>query len=472
MSTQLFSHLLCSILLVCNISVRVSAQNQTAERTAQLEDANYAIDGQAHLRAFDDGSLSMVLSDNFNTPVGPDVRVYLNNSISLSGAVQIANLSDLNHFSGGLTVDVPDGIGINDYDFLVFYCVSFNLLWATGDFGEPANEGDPNVCTDHATATTGWVTLVDICPTDGLADSLELRNSIGGTVGENYAYLLTDTNEMLLEVIQDSIYDFEGTGDATLRVYGISYNGDLDPAIGANRMQTTATGCYAHSRSDLYLSVTKNACATFTCQESLTASFAWVTEVDNCATDGEDDMILIQNNIMTPPGDHYAFLLTDSDQNLIEIILDSFYNFEGAGTEELRVYGLSYDGELSPAVGEHRSQTTASSCYIHSGDNLYLTIFQTAACATSVVDQSLSDELMVYPNPAQSELYLDLPTAISWRELEVVDMLGRQVLTLGLDDSSLNNSPIDISMLDRGMYSLRLFSTDGKAAVKVFQVSR
>ncbi|MEL6629227.1 MAG: DM13 domain-containing protein, partial [Bacteroidota bacterium] len=148
MSTQLFSHLLCSILLVCNISVRVSAQNQTAERTAQLEDANYAIDGQAHLRAFDDGSLSMVLSDNFNTPVGPDVRVYLNNSISLSGAVQIANLSDLNHFSGGLTVDVPDGIGINDYDFLVFYCVSFNLLWATGDFGEPANEGDPNVCTD------------------------------------------------------------------------------------------------------------------------------------------------------------------------------------------------------------------------------------------------------------------------------------------------------------------------------------
>ncbi|MEL6669683.1 MAG: T9SS type A sorting domain-containing protein [Bacteroidota bacterium] len=236
-------------------------------------------------------------------------------------------------------------------------------------------------------------------------------------------------------------------------------------------MQTTASGCHTHSRADLFLTVTKNACATFECQESLTATFAWVTEVENCSTDGEDDVILIQNNIMTPPGEHYAFLLTDSDENLIEVILDSFYNFEGAGTEELRVYGMSYDGDLSPAIGQHRSQTTASNCYIHSGDNLYLTIFQTAACATSVVDRALSESLIVYPNPAQNQLNIRNSEQINWQQLEVVDMLGREVLSLNPNTSS-TDIPIDISRLESGNYSLRLLSQDGRLANKFFRVDK
>ena len=55
---------------------------------------------------------------------------------------------------------------------------------------------------------------------------------------------------------------------------------------------------------------------------------------------------------MTPPGDHYVFLLTDTNEILQEIIIDTVYNFEGTGVEEQRVYGLSYAGELEALKGK------------------------------------------------------------------------------------------------------------------------
>ncbi|MGB0522918.1 MAG: DM13 domain-containing protein [Flammeovirgaceae bacterium] len=565
-----------TLFILCCITFSTAiAQTSIGTRTAPLIPGGYAITGEATLEAFDDGSLTLSLSSDFDTPSGPDVRIYLSNTVSITGAIQIVNLTAINHFSGARTFNLPSNVGINDYKYIVFYCLQFNQLWASGDFGEPLamdfmceasttagsngvsavdicpNDGSANFilftnsinaevgehyaylitdkdeilervvmassfdfegsttdeqrvygihydgdlnpmvgqhrmqttasgcyehssgttflqitknncspmfdCLESVTATTNWVTEVDICPTDGADDFIELLNNAGELPSDgHYAYLLTDSNEVLLEVITDTVYNFEGSGDGTNRVYGISYDGDLNALIGENRMQTTASGCYTHSGENTFLTITKTAC--FECVESLTATHAWVTQVDICATDGMADHVFLQNNISTPPGDHYVFLLTDEHEVLQEIIMDTTYNFEGTGTAEQRVYGMSYSGQIDAKIGENRKNTTASMCYEHSGDNLFITINKTAACVTSLETDKFGAQIKVFPNPAATQFTLEITGTFSPKAMQIINVLGSVVKSGKTQPAT--QLQIDVSDLEIGSYLLRL--SDGE----------
>jgi len=85
------------LLLAVMVSLPLSAQILT--RTTDLRPENYSIAGDAILEAYDDGSLKLRLSDDFTTPRGPDVRIYLGTGSTLDGGVEIVNLSTINHFS-------------------------------------------------------------------------------------------------------------------------------------------------------------------------------------------------------------------------------------------------------------------------------------------------------------------------------------------------------------------------------------
>ena len=201
-------------------------------------------------------------------------------------------------------------------------------------------------------------------------------------------------------------YNFEGSGSAEQRVYGIHFDGTLNPALGQNRLETTATGCFRHSGANLFLTVAKSVCGEpYECVESLTATTFWVTEVDVCSTDNEDDLVILQNNVNVPIGPNYVFLLTDEFENLQEVIFDTVYNFSNTGTEEQRVYGLSYSGQLDIKIGENRRNTDASDCAIHSGDDLFIRINKTAACiTTSTLDTELANSINVHPNPSNGTI--------------------------------------------------------------------
>ena len=372
------------------LHLTLSAQTVVGERVSDLMPENYAIQGDAILKEFDTGVSTLSLSDDFNTPVGPDVRIFLGAELSLAGAVEIVNLSSLGHFSGSLSVDLPEDVGIEDYQYVLFFCVQFQQFWASGEFGETTNPGGDFICATSETMANDGAILIDLCPSDNIMDIVNFSNSLIEPTGDHYAYLLTDENEVLQEVVLNSFYDFEASGMETQRVYGIHYDGELNSTIGANRLETTATACFVHSEGN-YLTITKSACEnSFECSESLTATTDWVAEVEICATDGEDDIIALRNNLFIAPGDHYAYLLTDTNEILEAIILDSTYNFEGMGEETHRIYGLSYDGELNEMIGQHRSQTTATGCHTHSGDNLFLTILKTGCAIPFECTESLT----------------------------------------------------------------------------------
>jgi len=318
------------------------------------------------------------------------------------------------------------------------------------------------VCETSLTATTDWATNVEVCPSDGEADWIELRNTLFIPAGDNYAYLITDVNNVLQSVVFDTLYNFEGSGAATQLVYGIHFDGSLIPAIGENRLSTTATGCFEHSGDNLFLTVTKADCGgEFDCQESLTATTAWVTNVDVCANDGEADWVLLQNNISTPPGDNYVFLLTDENEILQEVIFDSLYNFENTGLEEARVYGMSYAGSLTARIGEDRKSTGASDCFIHSGDNLFITINKTAACdPTSTQDPELLNSISVFPNPSSGLVHIDLNNAqVEFSAVTLFDIHGKRVMDL----TNQNQFYMDTA----GVYILQFDSDAGVVSKRV-----
>ena len=227
-----------------------------------------------------------------------------------------------------------------------------------------------------STVSSGGQQAVDLCPTDGVSDPVTFQNNLGAAVGQNYAYLITDQNEVLQDVVLSTSYDFEGSGIISQRVYGIHFDGDLNPAIGQDRRNTTATGCFVHSSS--FVSVTKNGCQpAFQCRLS-TVSTGGQQAIDVCPTDGISNPVTFQNSLNATVGQNYAYLITDQNEILQEVVLSSSYDFEGSGITTQRVYGLHYDGTLDIALGQNRRNTTASGCFAHTGFSDFVSVTKTA----------------------------------------------------------------------------------------------
>ena len=250
---------LIQLLLLSLFSLTAYTQSVDLQREAELMNQLYSINGDAFLEELSNGDLQLRLSSNFSTPAGPDVRIILNNSVSGSGGEEVVNLSTINHFSGALTVPVSSSVDIEDYDFIVFYCVAFSQLWASGEFGDVVNLGGPT-CEVSEVENANGSNNVDICPSDGNSDVIEFENSLNISAGSEYVYLITDDNEILEEVVFDDEYDFEGSTDQTQRVYGLHYSGNLNMMIGSDRSQTTATECFEHSNNSDFITITKTAC--------------------------------------------------------------------------------------------------------------------------------------------------------------------------------------------------------------------
>jgi len=237
---------------------------------------------------------------------------------------------------------------------------------------------------------------LSICPSDGTPDIVYLENSLDTLtldslamdtiVGVNYAYLITDTNEVIQNVVLVDSFDFEGGSNLTQRIYGIHYDGTLTASVDSLRSTVTATGCYQHSSDTTFVTITKDAC--FVCQPSEVTVPA-STLLDICPTDSTSDIITLDNSLGLSAGEHYAYLITDTNEILQEVVLTDTYDFEGSGESTQRVYGIHFDGTLSATIGSPRLSTTADGCYEHSSATQYIEVTKNACfvCEVRVVSE-------------------------------------------------------------------------------------
>ena len=101
------------------------------ERSGALQTTStYQLEGAFVLSETDDG-LRLELADDYAASSSlPGLYVYLtNNPNSVSGAFEIGPAES---FSGAHTYDISEDIGINDFDYLLYYCKPFSVKVGDG----------------------------------------------------------------------------------------------------------------------------------------------------------------------------------------------------------------------------------------------------------------------------------------------------------------------------------------------------
>ncbi len=102
------------------------------ERTGIIETTTfYVLEGAFKIKATDAGGVLIDIDETYIADDGlPGLYIYLsNNPNSIANALEI---SEVTTFSGAHSYEVPD-VGLNDYNFLVYFCKPFNVKVGDGD---------------------------------------------------------------------------------------------------------------------------------------------------------------------------------------------------------------------------------------------------------------------------------------------------------------------------------------------------
>jgi len=454
-------YIICTLiyLLFCTIE----AQSQCTKTATLTRSTIYNTEGTAFLEELEDGRIQLRLGEDFLADDGPDVNIYLaNDSTSVTGGKLIADITERSHFSGATTFEITDDIDINDYTFVVFRCLLFDVYWGGGRLSASSCDGgtDPddgmgempmeNSCMESLVSTTAWVDEVTICPNDGMPDVIPLMNNAFIPAGEAYAYIIVDGDSEIQQVVLQDSLDFEGSDLETAFVYGVSYSGDLSATVGSQLSMVSAGECAIISGASSFLTVLKEDCSPASaCTSVSVATTAWVSEVTICPTDGEPDVIPFMNNQFIESGDAFAYLLTDVDDNLLQVMEADSFDFEGTGTETNRIYGISYGGVLDFEIDSPISEITATGCVQLSDSALYLTILKGGCVVASTF--SISGSIMTPAgDPVSGVEIMDGEGEV----LSISNDQGMYMITSADQGSEYALSPRSLTPLTNGVSSV------------------
>lgn len=102
------------------------------ERSGAFQPLGYMTDGSATLQT-KDGKAFVVFGDDFSTPNGPDVVVYLTKNqgpSSREAVTQGVLLGELKSLKGKQVYEVPAGTDVSAYNAVTLHCRAFNVPWS------------------------------------------------------------------------------------------------------------------------------------------------------------------------------------------------------------------------------------------------------------------------------------------------------------------------------------------------------
>jgi hypothetical protein len=191
-------------------------------------------------------------------------------------------------------------------------------------------------------ATESGATEVSICVGDGEADDFTFTTT--SMAMANYAYLITDKNDGFLTVAMGDGFDFETTTPDTCRVWGLSYTGELQVAMGDNvTMEMLTDGCF--ELSDNFIEVARLGVD----GGMITSNFDSDT-IYTCVNDGIANLVEFSNT-STVPESNYIYVLTNEENVIRGTVSGSQFDFETAGVGVSRVWGVSYTGSFTGGFG-------------------------------------------------------------------------------------------------------------------------
>ena len=144
----------------------------------------------------------------------------------------------------------------------------------TGDFilGGDVNAAEAVISTECYTLSENFVTVIRSIPDGGTVSTSDGDTTLAITVGDgiadvvsftnenssnsNYAYVITDENNMILGLPAGSFQDFEGAGTGICRVWGLAYTGEIIATAGQDAAAVELTDdCF--DLSDNFIEITR-----------------------------------------------------------------------------------------------------------------------------------------------------------------------------------------------------------------------
>ncbi|MEL7122753.1 MAG: T9SS type A sorting domain-containing protein, partial [Bacteroidota bacterium] len=193
-----------------------------------------------------------------------------------------------------------------------------------------------------------------VCPLDGVADSITFTNS-GAAASDQYTYLLTNRNGLILDYLEDGTFDFDDTGFRELRVYGLSYTGSLNDNV-ARGINTSihSDSCYALSNNFITVFMDIPDGGTISSADG-------ATSVDFCASPRNATLsFAVDNNSQAG----YAYIMVDDSSKVVAVSDSNSFDMSTIAIGSYQVYGISYTGLVIANVGDDiQSANLASSCF-------------------------------------------------------------------------------------------------------------
>ncbi len=103
-----------------------------AVKKGTFENLNYMSSGSAEIQTVD-GKHFVVFGDDFSTPAGPDLVVYLTKNLGPTERADIQagiELGELKSTAGKQVFEIPQGIDISEYFSVTIHCRAFNVPWS------------------------------------------------------------------------------------------------------------------------------------------------------------------------------------------------------------------------------------------------------------------------------------------------------------------------------------------------------
>ncbi len=325
------------------------------------------------------GSYLYVLTDTTNTILSVSLTPDVSISDDFSNVTRIWGLS----FTGNLTAGIGDdaaAVPLSDECFelsSVFVTVTKKLV-----------NGGP-------VATEDGSTEVSLCVNDGEPDVVTTVIDSTQVLGDNYIFVITDDENNILDFSDDGLVDFEGVPPGVCRIWGLAYSGNLTAMIGDNAAAVDLSDeCF--DLSDNFITVNRIAV------DGGTVSLSnGDTSIDICVGDGESDQLDFSTTSMA--GASYVFVVTDEENNILNLSFSSLIDFEFAGNGICRLWGVSYTGNFLAGIGDNIDEVAFTDGCFEFSDN-FVTVNRTYVNGGVVTTEDGETEVFVCVTDNQSSV--------------------------------------------------------------------
>ena len=190
--------------------------------------------------------------------------------------------------------------------------------------------------------TTGEPTLF-LC--NDQMGSTTIRFANNSLKPQIYNYVITNTANQIIEVIEQDTYTFSELPRGANRIWGVAFTGNRLLVAGDNlSFSSYSDACFDLSNNFLEIVSDDVFAGTVTLQNGSKSHFFCL---------GSDEPTLVEFQASNQSNSKYQFVLTDFDNRIIQFLNENTFEFKSIGAGSYRIWGISYTGDPIVKINEN-----------------------------------------------------------------------------------------------------------------------